>query len=192
MLSRNKQLLNVQKNMQNCTQCPLATCGRTNVVHGEGDINPDFFLIGEAPGAAEEIEGRPFVGRSGQLLRAILLKLLPPETTYYISNTVKCRPPKNRNPTRKEKTICTMLGIFKEIEIVNPRIIITVGAVALSTVLPSAPPLLKAREIMHLYKGFPLIPALHPAYCLRFPSKKKELEQDILFALKSLQEMKSE
>lgn len=189
MLSKKEQLSELQKSMKSCTKCPLATSGRKNIVHGEGNVNPDFFFIGEGPGAQEDAEGRPFVGRSGQLLRATLLKTFYPEITYYISNIVKCRPPKNRNPTRKEKDTCSTIGILKEIEIVAPRMIITVGSVALSTLLPNLDSLLKVRQKLHLYKKIPVIPMLHPAYCLRFPSKRKELQQDFFFALSSLHEL---
>ncbi len=176
----------LQKEYADCSSCPLACLGRSKVVFGQGATSPHLMVIGEAPGADEDREGSPFIGKAGKLLRTFLQEIIPSDCTIFISNVVKCRPPQNRKPTKQESQTCSSLLLFKEIEILKPKIIITVGATSFLTLVPRAPALLKARLNLFLYKEIPLIPALHPSFCLRFPHMQNELKKDFYFALSTL------
>src|SRR5579872_2582777 len=116
---------------RNCTMCPLGTLGRTNVVFGEGNPDADLLFIGEGPGAAEDAQGRPFVGRSGKLLTKTLEGLGIKREDVFITNIVKCRPPENRAPTPVEAGICTNLFLYNQIKIIRPKVICVLGATAL-------------------------------------------------------------
>jgi DNA polymerase len=179
----------LQKKYINCDACPLACLGRSKVVFGQGATPAQIMIIGEAPGAEEDTTGRPFVGRAGQLLRTLLQEIIPTNYSIFISNVVNCRPPQNRKPTKQESKICAHLLLHKEIEIVKPRLIIAAGSTALLTLVPQAPAILKARLNLFLYQEIPLVPALHPSFCLRFPTMQNELKKDLLFALLTLKNM---
>lgn len=151
-----------------CLQCPLGFLGRTNVVFGEGNPDADILFIGEGPGKDEDEQGRPFVGRSGKLLnRAFGLVGIKREDVY-ITNIVKCRPPGNRAPLPIESSTCMNLFLYNQIKIIRPRVICTLGAVALNNLLGYPSSITKLRGKPIEYKdNIIIIPTYHPAYILR-------------------------
>ena len=167
---------------KNCTQCPLSILGRTHVVFGRGNPDASLLLIGEAPGRDEDLEGKPFVGRSGKLLSKTLAALDIDEKSIYITNIVKCRPPQNRAPLPHESSICTKLFLEKQIKIITPTVICTLGSCATNLLLQATVGISKIRGIAQLYKNITLIPTYHPAYILRNPKELKTLAQDLLTA----------
>ncbi|MFA4844682.1 MAG: uracil-DNA glycosylase [Candidatus Margulisiibacteriota bacterium] len=159
---------------EKCTKCPLAK-GRTNVVFGNGPVPCDLMLIGEAPGADEDEQGLPFVGRSGQLLTQILASVgIKRPDNIYIANTVKCRPPDNRAPLATEQAACSPY-LQAQIRLVKPKIILLAGAPAVKAILKSDEPMTKLRGQWLKLPGsdISVMPLFHPAYLLRNPSKEK-------------------
>lgn len=151
-----------------CLQCPLAFQGRTQVVFGEGNPDADLLFIGEAPGKEEDLQGRPFVGRSGQLLNRALALVGIERSSVYITNIVKCRPPNNRAPLPVESNTCIDILLSKQLKIIRPRVICTLGSVALNSLLCTTLSISKVRGSRMKYEdGIILIPTYHPAYILR-------------------------
>lgn len=166
-----EELNKIKAICQNCTKCDLCKT-RTNVVFGEGVPNNKIVLIGEAPGFNEDQEGKPFVGRSGKLLDQILASVgFFRDKNIYILNTVKCRPPKNRNPLPIEKEACREF-LDKQLEIMKPKIIILCGAVAVNSMLDTTLGITKIRGKWFdgIYNS-KMMPIFHPSYLLRNPSK---------------------
>jgi len=149
-------------------------------VPGEGSPDAPILFIGEAPGETESKLARPFVGKSGQLLRSLLKELAFDPADYFITNIVKWRPPKNRTPTSQEIMFCFNTYLEEEIAIIKPRIICTLGASALRSIYPLAPSVTTARGKMIDYNGTHLLPTIHPAYAIYDPEQKKFLRQDLL------------
>jgi DNA polymerase len=175
-----------------CTQCPLGTQGRTNVVFGTGNADAKMMIVGEAPGQKEDEQGEPFIGRSGNLLTSILNECGIERKNIYITNIVKCRPPKNRNPTEREATTCKNLLLYNQINIINPSIIITLGSVAFSSLFETKQRISEYRGSMHyLDKKIPVIPAFHPAFALRNKTARTLLSQDIQHAKQLLSAKKT-
>jgi len=163
----------------NCHLCELSK-SRRNVVFGKGDINSDILFIGEAPGATEDIAAEPFVGRAGELLTKMIESVLErPRSSVYISNIVKCRPPQNRTPSPKEALTCRPY-IFKEIEIIQPKLIVALGATAFTYLTNDTTPISKARGHFFKHKEISVIPTFHPSYLLRNPSAKRDAYNDML------------
>jgi DNA polymerase len=166
-----------------CTSCPLATQGRTNVVFGTGNPNAKLMLIGEGPGRDEDLQALPFVGRAGKLLNKILQAMELSRNDVYISNIVKCRPPKNRAPLPNESQTCKTKILFQEIEIIQPTIICTLGTIATQELLERPIAISKVRGIPQQFatatREVTVIPTFHPAYLLRNPAKKKEAWNDM-------------
>jgi len=159
---------------QKCTQCQLAR-GRTNVVFGTGPVPCNLMLIGEAPGADEDIQGEPFVGRAGQLLTKILESInIKRPNDIYIANTVKCRPPENRAPLATEQEACRPF-MEAQIRLVKPKIILLAGTPAVKAILKMDIPMTKIRGTWQKLPGtdIDVFPIFHPAYLLRNPSKEK-------------------
>ncbi|MFA5113961.1 MAG: uracil-DNA glycosylase [Candidatus Margulisiibacteriota bacterium] len=159
---------------EKCTKCQLAK-GRTNVVFGHGPVPCDLMLIGEAPGAEEDEQGLPFVGRSGQLLTQILAAVgINRPNDIYIANTVKCRPPENRAPLAPEQEACRPY-LEAQIHFVKPKIILLAGSPAIKAVLKTDEPITKIRGQWLKLPGtdISVMPLFHPAYLLRNPSKEK-------------------
>ena len=159
---------------EKCVKCQLAK-GRTKVVFGHGPVPCDLMLIGEAPGADEDIQGLPFVGRAGQLLTKILESVdIKRPDDIYIANTVKCRPPDNRAPLPKEQEACRPY-LEAQIKFVKPKIILLAGAPAVKAILKSDEPMTKIRGQWTKLPGteIAVMPLFHPAYLLRNPSKEK-------------------
>jgi len=170
-----KELKNITLN---CHLCNLSKT-RTNVVFGEGDINAKLMFIGEAPGRDEDLQGKPFVGRSGEMLTKMINNVLGlSRDDVYIANIIKCRPPQNRDPEVSEVESC--IGyLYKQIEIIKPKIIVTLGRIAFRYLLDDMTPITKARGKIYDFKGIKVIPTFHPSYLLRNPSKKKEAMIDL-------------
>ncbi len=167
-----------------CTRCGLhATRKRT--VLGEGDPGSRVMFIGEAPGADEDRQGRPFVGRAGQLLTRIIAAMGLERRETYITNVLKCRPPGNRNPGIDE--ICECLPYLeRQIEFIRPDVICTLGLFATRTLTGLSEPMGRMRGRTYEYRGIPLIPTYHPAACLRNPASKKLVWEDIKRVMKQL------
>lgn len=168
---------------QKCTQCPLGFLDRKNVVFGEGNPDSNLMFIGEGPGAEEDKQGRPFVGRSGKLLTATLEKLGISRADVFISNVVKCRPPENRKPLPLESKTCKNLLLLNQIKIIRPKVICALGATAVEGLLEKSIPMNKLRGQKLEYESSMLIPTYHPAYILRNPPAFKDFFSDIKFAI---------
>ncbi len=165
----------VEKIASTCTKCPLSK-GRTKVVFGNGPVPCDLMLIGEAPGADEDVQGLPFVGRAGQLLTQILDSVgIKRPNDIYITNTVKCRPPENRAPLAPEQEACWPYLQAQIFQFVKPKIILLAGAPAVKAVLKSDEPMTQIRGKWLKLSGteIDVMPIFHPAYLLRNPSKEK-------------------
>ncbi len=172
-------LEDLKKIVLKCHLCDLAKT-RKNVVFGEGNPNATLMFIGEGPGATEDETGRPFVGRAGQLLTKMIENVLEiPRSEVYIANIVKCRPPGNRVPTPEEAKTCIPY-LFKQIEIINPKILVALGSTSYRWLTNDSTPISKIRGETIQFEGRILIPTFHPSYLLRNPSKKREVYQDLL------------
>jgi len=174
---------------KNCQMCPLGKLGRKNIVFGEGNPNAKLMLVGEGPGQKEDELCRPFVGRSGQLLTKVLEALNLSREEVFITNVVKCRPPNNRKPLANEADICTKLLLFKQIKIIQPKVICTLGSAATQTFLNENIKITKMRGKIFSQKFNTkktlIIPTFHPAYVLRNNTKIKEFADDIKLARNS-------
>lgn len=168
-----------------CSACRLAA-KRTNMVFGEGNPNADIMFIGEGPGEDEDLSGRPFVGKAGQLLTKIIengMKI--PREQVYIANIVKCRPPANRDPMPDEAQCC--IGFLKEqIKIVNPKVLILLGKVAMKNLLGIESSMSKAREMTYEYEGIKVFVTYHPSALLRNEAYKRPVWEDIKKVMKYL------
>lgn len=162
---------NVTEEIKECKSCSLHK-SRKNVVPGEGSLSDRILFIGEGPGADEDEQGRPFVGRAGQLLTKIIESVGFERGSIYITNVVKCRPPENRNPKDKEIAACFSF-LESQIAILNPRVIVTVGSIATKTLISellNGEGITKIRGRVYNWMGIKVIPILHPSYLLRNPS----------------------
>ena len=160
-----------------CTRCPLHQ-ERTHVVHTEGNRKARLMFVGEAPGADEDIQARPFVGRAGQLLTKIIEAIGLKREEVLIGNVNRCRPPGNRAPMPDEAATCKPF-LEREIAIVQPDVIVVLGNTALRNLLDTREGITRARGRFHDYKGIKVMPTFHPAYLLRDPSKKRETWEDL-------------
>lgn len=163
--------------IHNCKKCKFGET-RNNFVFGTGNPRAEIMLIGEAPGADEDIQGEPFVGRAGQLLTKILDAINLKRDDVYIANVVKCRPPGNKTPTEDEYKDC-LPYLIKQIELIKPKFILTLGAVPLKALAGGSYQITKVRGKILEFNGIKLIPTFHPAYLLRNPSAKKEVWEDV-------------
>ena len=166
-----------------CIACPLGNLGRINVVVGEGNPDARLMLIGEAPGATEDITGRPFVGRSGKLLTNTLLSLGIERAEIFITNIVKCRPPQNRKPTLLESFTCKNLILKKQIEIIQPKVICTLGTTATEGLLDQKVKITAIRGSSFQYENITTIPMYHPAFILRDPKNFEQFKKDLELAI---------
>ncbi len=173
----------LQREVSECRLCPLHE-GRTQTVFGVGDVNADWMLIGEAPGAEEDRRGEPFVGRAGKLLDSMLKALGLDRQQVFIANILKCRPPNNRDPRPEEVLACSNY-LEQQINTVKPRLILALGRVAAQNLLKTETPIGKMRGKQFHY-GDPPIPVVvtyHPAYLLRSPREKRKSWQDLQLAM---------
>lgn len=164
--------------IKNCSKCKLLAVTRKQIVFGAGNLNADIVVVGEAPGADEDDQGKPFVGRAGKLLTDILKAINFTRDEVYICNILKCRPPDNRNPEPEEINNCEPY-LFRQLEIIKPKLILAVGAFAAQTLLKSKEPLGKLRGKFHLYNGIKMMVTYHPAALLRNPNWKRPTWEDV-------------
>lgn len=160
-----------------CTRCPLHQ-GRTQVVHTTGNYNADLMFIGEAPGADEDVQGEPFVGRAGQLLDKIIEAIGMTRQEVAIGNINRCRPPGNRAPTHEEAHTCRPF-LLREIAVIRPKVIVVMGNTALHNLLDTKDGITKVRGKFQDYFGVKVMPTFHPAYLVRDPHKKKFTWEDM-------------
>jgi len=161
----------------NCTRCPLHQ-GRTNIVHTEGNQKARLMFVGEAPGADEDMQARPFVGRAGQLLTKIIESIGFKREEVLIGNINRCRPPGNRAPIPDEVAMCKPF-LLREIASVRPEVIVVMGNTSMKNLLDVKEGITKLRGIFQNYQGIKIMPTFHPAYLLRDPSKKRETWEDL-------------
>ena len=161
-----------------CSRCKLHTLGRRQIVFGVGNPDADLMFVGEAPGADEDIQGEPFVGRAGQLLTKIIEAIGLARGDVYIANVIKCRPPQNRNPEPDEVDTCEPF-LFEQIAAIRTKVVVALGSFASRAVLRPADPISRLRGRVYDYRGSKLVPTFHPAYLLRNPSSKKEVWEDM-------------
>ena len=171
-------LVAVRSDLGECVRCKLHTLGRKQIVFGVGNPDADLMFVGEAPGADEDVQGEPFVGRAGQLLTKIIEAIGLSRADVYIANVIKCRPPGNRNPEPDEVEQCEPF-LFRQIDAVSPRVIVALGKFAAQSLLRTNDPITRLRGREFTYRGAILIPTYHPAYLLRTPSAKRDVWDDM-------------
>jgi uracil-DNA glycosylase family 4 len=182
--SQSVTLEDVREELGDCHRCEL--CGtRKNIVFGEGNPTAELVFVGEAPGESEDIQGRPFVGRAGQLLTRIIEAMGLKRTDVYICNILKCRPPGNRNPKPEEIMICEPF-LIKQLQVIGPRVICALGTFAAKTLLQTEMPISSLRGRFHTYQGIELMPTYHPAYLLRNSGGKKLVWNDMQMIMELL------
>jgi uracil-DNA glycosylase len=172
----------LQQQVSQCTRCAELVANRSQTVFGVGNRNADWLIIGEAPGADEDKQGEPFVGRAGQLLNAMLAGIGLKREQVYIANILKCRPPNNRDPKPEEAAACSAF-LQRQIELIQPKVVLAVGRIAAQNLLHSDAPIGKLRGQVHrLENGLPLVVTYHPAYLLRSPLEKRKSWGDLCLA----------
>ena len=177
MAQREKDLQELEEEVLQCRKCPLAET-RNHVVFGEGDPHAEILFIGEGPGYYEDQQGHPFVGKSGQLLDRILEVCgFSRQEHIFIGNIVKCRPPDNRDPKPEERAAC-LPWLYKQIELIDPKIIILLGATALKGLIDPKLRITKIRGQWITWQGRLVMPTYHPAALLRNPGMKKDAWED--------------
>lgn len=170
-------LEDVKQELGDCQRCALGRL-RTNLVFGEGNPKSGLVFVGEAPGGDEDVQGRPFVGRAGQLLTRIIEAMDLKRKDVYICNILKCRPPGNRNPKPEEINACEPF-LIKQLKVIKPQVICALGTFASHTLLKTDVPITVLRGKFHAYHGIQLMPTYHPAYLLRNPGAKKQVWEDV-------------
>jgi uracil-DNA glycosylase len=174
----------IREDIGECTRCRLHK-GRTNLVFGVGNVNADIMFVGEGPGADEDAQGEPFVGRAGQLLNNMISAMGLRREDVYIANVVKCRPPGNRTPEREECDTCIPF-LLRQIEVIHPKVIVALGAVAAKNLLAVNDSMANLRGRWYDFKGARLLVTYHPAFLLRDPRQKKEAWKDLQMVMKYL------
>ena len=172
----------IRDELGDCTRCKLHGLGRRQIVFGVGHPSADIMFVGEAPGADEDVQGIPFVGRAGQLLTKMIEAMGLRRDEVYIANVLKCRPPNNRDPQPDEVESCEPF-LFKQIASVQPKVIIALGAFAARALLKTMDPISRMRGRVYEYRGAKLIPTFHPSFLLRSPGYKREAWEDLKTAL---------
>src|SRR5436305_4405192 len=178
-------LRQIREDIGDCTRCRLHKQGRKQIVFGVGNPNADLMFIGEAPGADEDEKGEPFVGRAGQLLTNMIKAMGLSREEVYIANIIKCRPPGNRTPERDECETCSPF-LMRQIEVIGPKAIVALGAVAAKTLLAINAPMSQLRGQWYDFRGTKLAVTYHPAFLLRDPRQKKETWKDLQMVMKEL------
>jgi DNA polymerase len=167
----------IREDIGDCRRCRLCE-DRTHIVFGEGNPRAELMFIGEGPGAEEDLTGRPFVGRAGQLLDKIIEAIGMRREDVYIANIVKCRPPGNRNPERDEVATCEPF-LFRQIAYISPRVIVALGSPAFQCLLRTRASITSSRGQWKDWNGMKLMPTFHPAYLLRSPDQKRHTWADM-------------
>ena len=168
----------IREDIGDCTRCKLHTLGRQQIVYGVGNPDADLMFVGEAPGADEDVQGIPFVGRAGQLLTKIIEAIDLQRSDVYIANVIKCRPPGNRNPDPDEVEACEGF-LFRQIDSIRPKVIVALGTFAAKALLKTQEPISRLRGRVYEYRGAKLIPTFHPAFLLRSPERKRDVWEDM-------------
>jgi len=174
----------IREDIGDCTRCALHK-GRNKLVFGDGDPEARLMFVGEGPGADEDAQGLPFVGRAGQLLNNMIGAMGLKREQVYIANVVKCRPPQNRTPEPEEANTCSPF-LFRQIDVIRPEVIVALGATAATYLLGQRQPLAGLRGRVHSWRGSKLIVTYHPAFLLRDPRQKKEAWADLQIAMREL------
>src|SRR6185312_11558007 len=175
----------IREDIGDCTRCVLHKQGRKQIVFGVGNPRADIMFIGEAPGADEDQQGEPFVGRAGQLLNNMITAMGIKREDVYIANVVKCRPPGNRTPEKDECDTCSPF-LMRQIEVVKPKIIVALGAVAAKNLLAMNDSMANLRGRIYDFKNTKLAVTYHPAYLLRDPRQKAEAWKDLQMVMRYL------
>ena len=175
-------LLAIRSGLGECTRCKLHG-GRTRLVFGVGNPSAEIMFVGEGPGADEDIQGEPFVGRAGQLLTKMIEAMGFARSEVYIANVVKCRPPGNRDPEPDEIAACEPF-LKAQIAAIRPRVVVALGRFAVQTLLRDATPISRQRGRWREYEGVKLMPTFHPAYLLRNPAEKKPAWDDLQLVMR--------
>ncbi|MBS1801602.1 MAG: uracil-DNA glycosylase [Acidobacteria bacterium] len=178
-------LKTIQEEIGDCTRCPLAYAGRHKIVFADGDPSARLMFVGEGPGADEDEQGLPFVGKAGQLLNNMITAMGVKREQVYIANIVKCRPPANRTPEPVEATTCSQF-LLKQIDIVQPEVIVALGATAATYLLGVKQSLAGLRGRWHSCRGAKLAVTYHPAFLLRDPRQKVEAWKDLQMVMKEM------
>ena len=176
--NRAAALVALQKDIGDCTRCPLAYAGRHTIVFGDGDPDAKLMFVGEGPGADEDAQGLPFVGKSGQLLDNMIGAMGLKREEVYIANIVKCRPPANRAPEPAEANTCTQF-LVRQIDVVQPQVVVALGATAAMYLLGVRQSLASLRGRFHMVRGAKVAVTYHPAFLLRDPRQKVEAWKDL-------------
>ena len=176
--SSDESLSAIREDIGDCTRCKLHTLGRQQIVYGVGNPQADLMFVGEAPGADEDIQGIPFVGRAGQLLTKIIEAIGLKRDDVYIANVIKCRPPGNRNPDPDEVVACEGF-LFRQIDSIKPKVIVALGTFAAKALLKTQDPISRLRGRVYQYRGASLVPTFHPAFLLRSPDRKRDVWEDM-------------
>ena len=179
------ELARIEARAKACVLCKELVRCRHNVVFGVGNPRAEMMFIGEAPGADEDAQGEPFVGRAGQLLTKIIQAMGYQREDVYIANVLKCRPPENRTPLPEEVANC-LPYLLAQIELIKPKVIVALGATAMRALLDVQLGITKMRGNWYNFRGIPIMPTFHPAYLLRNPAAKKEVWQDMQTVLAKL------
>jgi DNA polymerase len=174
----------IREELGECTRCALHT-GRNKLVFGDGPPTARLMFVGEGPGADEDAQGLPFVGKAGQLLNNMIAAMGLKREEVYIANVVKCRPPNNRVPEPEEGATCSPF-LFRQIDVVRPELLVALGATAATWLLGTRQPLAGLRGRVHTMRGTRLVVTYHPAYLLRDPRQKKEAWADLQIVMKEL------
>ncbi len=178
-------LRSIREDIGDCTRCKLHLQGRKQIVFGVGNPKADLMFIGEAPGADEDTQGEPFVGRAGQLLTNMIKAMGLQREDVYIANIIKCRPPGNRTPERDECETCSPF-LMRQIEAIKPKVIVALGAIAAKTLLAVSASMMELRGRWFDFRGTKLAVTYHPAFLLRDPRQKKETWKDLQMVMKEL------
>jgi uracil-DNA glycosylase family 4 len=176
--SADEALRAIREEIGDCRRCKLHGLGRRQIVFGVGNPNADLMFVGEAPGADEDVQGMPFVGRAGQLLTKIIEAIDLRREDVYIANVIKCRPPENRNPDPDEVDTCEPF-LFQQIDRIEPKVIVALGTFAAKALLKTQDSISRLRGRVYDYRGAKLIPTFHPAFLLRSPDRKRDVWEDM-------------
>jgi DNA polymerase len=177
----------IRQDIGDCTRCPLAYAGRHTIVFGDGDPNARLMFVGEGPGAEEDAQGLPFVGKSGQLLNNMISAMGLTRQQVYIANIVKCRPPANRAPEPVEANTCTQF-LARQVDVVQPEFIVALGATAALYLLGVKQSLLSLRGKWHDVRGAKAAVTYHPAFLLRDPRQKAEAWKDLQMVMAAMKQ----
>lgn len=179
------ELTVLDQEVKHCTRCRELVVRRTNTVFGVGPIDPDICFVGEAPGEQEDKRGEPFVGPAGQLLTKMIEACGLKRSEVYILNTLKCRPPGNRDPKPEETANCRGF-LERQFDLIRPKFVCALGRIAAQNLLGTTTSLGKLRRKVHHFRGVPVMCTYHPSYLLRYPEGKKEAWEDLKLMLKEM------